>query len=150
MSQPDYRRTTEKDAFEFAEFICNQGVNLNYAQFLVFIENDGTIDPNSPHGIWDEAVEFPTDLLQHLRKAGLTGQVLLSAWPELHGGRFGIEIQVEDSNFYPLPPNSVQSSYCPTGYLDATGKYVGIPRDPHPGRYYFPNLITVSSGNLQN
>lgn len=148
MSQPDYRSIAEQDAFELAEFICNQGVNLNYAQFLVFIENDGTIDPHSPHAIWDEAVEFPTDLLQHLRKAGLTGQVLLSAWPEPQGGRFGIEIQVEESNFYPLLPNSVQSLYSPTGYIDANGNLVRIPRDPHPGRYYFPNLITVSSGNL--
>lgn len=148
MSQLDYRSIAEQDAYRFAQFICDEEINLNYAQFLVFIENDGTIDPHSPHGRWDEAVEFPTDLLQHLRKAGLTGQVLLSAWPEPQGGRFGIEIQVEESSFYPLPPNAVQPSYSTTGYIDANGQLVRIPRDPHPGRYYFPNLITVSSGNL--
>ena len=74
--------------------------------------------------------------------------MLLSAWPEPQGGRFGIEIQVEESSFYPLPPNAVQPFYSTTGYIDANGQLVRIPRDPHPGRYYFPNLITVSSGNL--
>lgn len=139
----NYRSIAEKDALEFAQLLCEQKVRLGYDSFLVFIENDGSINENSPHGMWPEGVEFPKNLLQHMRKAGLTGSVLLSALPEGDGQRFGIEIQVEDSDFHPLLPNPVASSYCPTGYLIA-GKLVRIPREPHPGRYYFPNVIAVS------
>lgn len=139
----NYRSIAEKDAFEFAQFLCEQKVRLGYDSFLVFIENDGSINPNSPKGIWPEGVEFPDDLLQHLRKAGLTGSVLLSALPEENGHLFGIEIEVEDSKFHPPLPNPVASSYSPTGYLIA-GKLVRIPREPHPGRYYFPNVIAIS------
>lgn len=139
----NYRNIAEKDALEFAQLLCEQHVRLGYDSFLVFIENDGSINENSPHGIWPEGVEFPNDLLQHLRKAGLTGSVLLSALPEENGDSFGIEIQVEDSKFHPQLPNPIVSSYCPTGYLIA-GKLVRIPREPHLGRYYFPNVIAIS------
>jgi hypothetical protein len=141
MSQ-NYRSDAQKDALEFAEFICRQGIYLSHAQYLLLIESDGSINPNPETGFWPESAETPTGLLKHLRKAGLTGQVLVSALPEDDGYFFGIEIQVEDSGFYPLLPNPVVSSYSPTGYLIA-GKLVRIPRDPHPGRYYFPKVISA-------
>lgn len=143
MSQ-NYRSIAQKDALGFAQFLCAQEVRLGYDYFLIFIENDGSIKGDDFRGMWPEGVEFPNDLLQHLRKAGLTGSVLLSAAPEEAGNTFGIEIQVDNSNFYPALPNPIVSSYSPTGYVGADGKLVRIPRDPHPGRYYFPNVITVS------
>lgn len=143
MSQ-NYRSIAQKDALDFAQFLCAQNVQLGYDSFLVFIENDGSIKGDDFRGMWPEAVEFPNDLLQHFRKAGLTGSVLLSALPEEHGNMFGIEIQVDNSNFYPVLPNPIASSYSPNGYVGADGKLVRIPLDPHPGRYYFPNVIAVS------
>ena len=144
MNQTDYRTIAEKDALDFAMFLCLQNVNLSITnQFLIFIENDGSIKKTDPRGLWPEEVELPTDLLSRLRGAGLVGSVLLSALPEDQGNIYGIEIQVEDANFYPQLPNPAASLYSSVGYVDADGKFVQIPRESHPGRYYFPSVIAL-------
>lgn len=136
----DYRSVAEKDALEFSHFLRDEDFDLytrGYPSFSFFIMSNGRIKKFSP-----DSVTYPDTLLHHLRDAGLTGFVVISVLPKEGGAQLGIEIQVDDSKFYPLPPNPVSSSYSSIGYMRADGNIVIIPREPHPGRYYFPNLIS--------
>lgn len=142
----NYRSIAMKDTIEFAQFLCDENVDLyqrGYPSFSFTIMIDGKIKRKPPFGLWPDEVPCPAWLLQNLRSAGLTGLVLISVLPEGDGTQLGLEIQVDDSNFYPLLPNPIASSYSSLGYMGADSNVVYIPREPHPGRYYFPNLITL-------
>lgn len=143
----DYRRIAEKDALEFAQFLCDEDVDLyqrGYPSFSFTIMGNGRIKRTPPFGFWPEEVPCPAALIQNLRNAGLTGFVLMSVFPDGEGTQLGIEIQVDDSKFYPLLPNPIASSYSSLGYMGADGNVAFIQREPHSGRYYFPNLLHLS------
>lgn len=142
----DYRSIAEKDALEFAKFLCDEDVDLwrhGYPTFSFSITSNGRIKQKPPFGFWPEDVPCPATLLPHLRNAGLTGFVLISVLPQDDVSQLGLEIQVDDNRFYPHPPNPIASSYSSLGYMGSDGNIVFIPRESHPGRYYFPNLIAL-------